>query len=281
MITAHQNVRVGSNDQPWYVSNCAATTLTKPSTILPIGKASNTVRGTAAYDTSGKLASGQFKGVSFDQVPSLLTAQATVANYATKNHRGLAYYQYPFYDTSSKPDERFPTLFGASATNPVVKNNQYLRSDDGLFGLSLYVYFHKSAIAGSLRVDYRYANENPTDTSNPAVTIASGVNPPVKGKVVEGSTTSASTVSIVAVQDGGTDNGKFSKQEVKLVRVTDMTADRLWDSMYQGVTRNFLTATDKLHTCSKRGICDTSTGLCSCFSGFSGLACTEQNALAN
>jgi len=32
--------------------------------------------------------------------------------------------------------------------------------------------------------------------------------------------------------------------------------------------------------CSSRGICDDSTGMCSCFSGYAGLDCAEQNALA-
>merc|ERR1712032_1702568 len=36
----------------------------------------------------------------------------------------------------------------------------------------------------------------------------------------------------------------------------------------------------KLDACSKRGLCDFDTGMCDCFSGYSGIRCDDQNAIA-
>lgn len=66
-----------------------------------------------------------------------------------------------------------------------------------------------------------------------------------------------------------------------LVVVDDVQSDRTWngddgDVIFEFTDRNIR----DLDVCSKRGVCDYSTGLCKCFSGYSGVRCDTQNSIS-
>jgi len=71
-----------------------------------------------------------------------------------------------------------------------------------------------------------------------------------------------------------------------LVHVEDVQSARTWNDNDGDVEYAFISAaissddSEELDVCSKRGVCDYDTGLCECFSGYSGLRCDDQNAIA-
>jgi hypothetical protein len=66
-----------------------------------------------------------------------------------------------------------------------------------------------------------------------------------------------------------------------LVVVDDVQGDRLWNPNDGDVTFGFVSDNVRdLDVCSKRGVCDYSTGLCKCFSGYSGVRCDTQNSIS-
>lgn len=66
-----------------------------------------------------------------------------------------------------------------------------------------------------------------------------------------------------------------------LVVVDDVQSDRVWNGDDGDVTFAFMTSNIRdLDVCSKRGVCDYSTGLCKCFSGYSGVRCDTQNSIS-
>jgi len=66
-----------------------------------------------------------------------------------------------------------------------------------------------------------------------------------------------------------------------LVVVDDVQGDRVWNGLDGDVTFDFTTSNIReLDVCSKRGVCDYSTGLCKCFSGYSGVRCDTQNSIS-
>merc|ERR1712210_325097 len=66
-----------------------------------------------------------------------------------------------------------------------------------------------------------------------------------------------------------------------LVTVQDLQLDRVWNAADGDVSKMFIGEdVTKLDACSKRGLCDFDTGMCDCFSGYSGIRCDDQNAIA-
>merc|ERR1712146_727298 len=57
--------------------------------------------------------------------------------------------------------------------------------------------------------------------------------------------------------------------------------NRKWNERDGDVSKLFISeSTVELAVCSKRGLCDYDTGMCDCFSGYSGIRCDDQNAIA-
>lgn len=66
-----------------------------------------------------------------------------------------------------------------------------------------------------------------------------------------------------------------------LVVVDDVQGDRQWTLSDGDVVFAFIDKNIRdLDVCSKRGVCDFSTGLCKCFSGYSGIRCDTQNSIS-
>lgn len=77
---------------------------------------------------------------------------------------------------------------------------------------------------------------------------------------------------------------QFANLETDIVQVPIITSEivghnRYWDVNIDGYPAKSF-RTPHVYTCSKRGLCDHTTGLCKCFAGFAGVDCHQQNAIS-
>jgi len=64
-----------------------------------------------------------------------------------------------------------------------------------------------------------------------------------------------------------------------LVKVSQVGSDRYWHKLIDGTPIIKYKDDQKLHDCSRRGLCDFETGKCKCFDGYSGYKCQEKSVL--
>jgi len=145
---------------------------------------------------------------------------------------------------------------GVAATG-TVENVQY--------GLCLFIQIENPGVQKALKVQYFY---NPTLESTRAAEL--------KTHIVSGETSGSNKLKINdAKNKQNPDDPKY------LVTVQDLQSDRVWNKFDGDVSKLFISEdVTKLDMCSKRGLCDYDTGMCDCFSGYSGIRCDDQNAIA-
>merc|ERR1712199_149152 len=133
------------------------------------------------------------------------------------------------------------------------------------YGLCLFVQIENPGIQYPLKVQYFYK----PDTKS---TIANNI----QTHVISGETMKFNLKSITATDD------KSLPGEVQyLVTVQDLQENRKWNERDGDVSKLFISeSTVELAVCSKRGLCDYDSGMCDCFSGYSGIRCDDQNAIA-
>lgn len=192
------------------------------------------------------------------------------------NVGGFVYFATPYYDNDLGAEGRMPIFTGQSNLAADFKHAQFMMDVDStsftngnneLAGLSIFIRFPAtSRISQPIRVDYFYSNQFPglfvDDSGLASEFFGAG------GLTVEHCSTCTNDV------------------EDPLVVVSDLTSYRTWDTGFDGVRKSFIgdgsrNADLDFHACSRRGLCDHETGLCSCFAGFTGVNCAIVNALAS
>jgi hypothetical protein len=133
------------------------------------------------------------------------------------------------------------------------------------YGLCLFIQIENPGVQQALKVQYFYNPKTTSARAGPLIT-----------HVVSGQTSGFNSKRINDASD------KFATDDpLYLVTVHDLQADRVWNPKDGDVSKLFISEDIvKLDMCSKRGLCDFDTGMCDCFSGYSGIRCDDQNAIA-
>merc|ERR1712226_267582 len=135
------------------------------------------------------------------------------------------------------------------------------------YGLCMFIQIENPGVQRPLRVQYFY---------NP-VTVATGSRAGTfVHHVVSGEADGFNTEAINSITDVSSPT-----DATNLVTVQDLQGNRAWNPADGDVSLAFLSENIwNMDVCSKRGLCDYDTGLCDCFSGYSGNRCDDQNAIA-
>jgi len=152
-------------------------------------------------------------------------------------------------------------------TNPTSSNIHFDGTDTEAFGLGLFVKLPGPGVNEPLQVRYWYT---------PEATI--GYKDPDTQDRAENDVSYSHVEGTSAVGRFTPDGELFLRQD--LVVIQDLVGKRVWnpddgDSEYE-FSR---TTSAALPFCSSRGICDFDSGICNCFSGYTGLRCDTQNAV--
>jgi len=132
------------------------------------------------------------------------------------------------------------------------------------YGLCVFIQIENPGVQKALRVQYFF---NPKTTSTRAT--------PLETHIVTGATRGYNDKTV------GSNDNFLPSLPVYLVTVQDLQGDRVWNPKDGDVSKMFIGETiTQLDMCSKRGLCDFDTGMCDCFSGYSGIRCDDQNAIA-
>jgi len=133
------------------------------------------------------------------------------------------------------------------------------------YGLCTFIQIENPGVQRALKVQYFY---NPRTTSTKASELVTDI--------VSGQTAGFNTPRI-----NNAANKVKPDDPLYLVTVQDLQLDRVWNQNDGDVSKMFIGEdVTKLDACSKRGLCDYDTGMCDCFSGYSGIRCDDQNAIA-
>jgi len=130
-------------------------------------------------------------------------------------------------------------------------------TDTQAFGLALFVKLPGPGVNEPLQVRYWYTPQSKLGAKD--VTYAH----------LEGTTKVGSFTD---------DNSLYLKQD--LIVVQDLVPKRTWNPTDGDSAKEFSKVkVADLPYCSNRGICDFESGICNCFSGYTGLRCDTQNAV--
>merc|ERR1712072_430664 len=135
------------------------------------------------------------------------------------------------------------------------------------YGLCMFIQIENPGVQKALKVQYFY---------NPKTSNAATDEKDLITHVVSGQTSGFNK------EDINNDANKADPTKpLYLVTVQDLQGDRVWNPSDGDVSKMFIAVDNtKLDACSKRGLCDFDTGMCDCFSGYSGIRCDDQNAIA-
>lgn len=239
-----------------------------------------------------------------------ITYRSQDIKYPSTDYEGKALYwqsprtRFPDFNSNSNPDKKWhdcgridgkedinndaieqegPGKASIAATKDLVHSTE---------GLCLYISSgNKITTAKNYRVTYMY-NADVYYTNGPGASVKSFKGQTQVGESIPVITTDAAGAGTQAFADEDTAiihadsliNGEeaiVTVEEVGLYRYWDVNVDGYPERSYQSCTASgHCTSTFEVHECSKRGICDESTGECRCFSGYTGTSCNAQNAIS-
>jgi len=140
-------------------------------------------------------------------------------------------------------------------------------TDATRYGLCVFIQIENPGVQHALKVQYFY---------NPYTTVDATRGGDIETEVVTGQTRGFNSKGIADPLDIHSPS-----DPLYLVTVQDLQSDRQWNANDGDVSKLFVSESiTSLDMCSKRGLCDFDTGMCDCFSGYSGIRCDDQNAIA-
>jgi len=153
---------------------------------------------------------------------------------------------------------RFPYFVATDSTveGPTALAEKY--SNCKTDNLCLFITIPEPKGQKRLTVNYKFKTMIRTNKGN---------NAPKDFKPSEYDVTYAAEVSNI---DGGANS---------LVSVEEVGKKRQWHKLIDGTPIIKFKSDQKLHDCSRRGLCDYETGKCKCFDGYSGYKCQERSVL--